>query len=345
MKHVSGKRLVGTLAILYLIVLVAMWGAIYFDAGSWWPVTLFLFSPRWVLALPLLVLVPLTLITWLRMTAVYLIHGLIILFAILGYRVCWTSEGNSPHQQVLRVLTCNLGGGNVNSDQLVKLASSHNIHVLVLQECPPSVSVPVFQQLGWAHRQEANVAIGSSFALGELQVLARRSSAHYNAVVALACSLRMPSASLASHTGDSDLRASRTVQVVNVHLPTFREALAKARRFAWDGGTEFAKVTSQYRDSVEYLQRQIRTLDGPLVIAGDFNAPVESAYLRDYWSDYRNAFSQVGTGFGYTKYTRVHGIRIDHVLVDSHWTIESARVKDGLGGDHRPVLVELALNR
>ena len=54
------KRTTFILALLYLIGLLACWGLIRFDAYGWWPVTLFLFSPRWTVALPLLVLIPLT---------------------------------------------------------------------------------------------------------------------------------------------------------------------------------------------------------------------------------------------------------------------------------------------
>ena len=41
------------------------------------------------------------------------------------------------------------------------------------------------------------------------------------------------------------------------------------------------------------------------ILAGDFNLPVDSAIYREYWSGYRDAFSDAGWGFGYTEWPRV----------------------------------------
>jgi endonuclease/exonuclease/phosphatase (EEP) superfamily protein YafD len=71
--------------------------------------------------------------------------------------------------------------------------------------------------------------------------------------------------------------------------------------------------------------------------------PVDSAIYRRYWSAWQNAFSTAGLGFGYTKYTRRWGIRIDHVLAGDEWRVLEARVGPDLGGDHRPVVVKLEL--
>jgi len=343
-KSTFWKRLVRSLAILYLITLVAIWTVIHFHSRSWWPVTLFLFSPRWTIAVPLLVLVPLTLATQFRLTAMYALHGILIAFCILGYRVSWERQEESHEQQVLKVLTCNLGGGAISTDQLADLVASRNVHVLMLQECDSSVSKPLFQQLGWVRRQEANIAIGSSFELGELRVLATQKQSQYKAVAAISCEIYIPTEPPAFMTEVSASPGSRTVQMVNVHFPTFRGAFSKALRLERDAAIEFGSIGSQYTDAVEQVRQQIHKIDAPVVIAGDFNVPVESVYYRNYWCEYQNAFSQVGTGFGHTKYTRFHGVRIDHVLADSSWNVASATVAAGFGGDHRPVLVELSLN-
>jgi len=63
--------------------------------------------------------------------------------------------------------------------------------------------------------------------------------------------------------------------------------------------------------------------------------------FRHYWAKYSNAFSKVGFGFGYTHYTRWSGGRIDHVLYDFQWKASKAYVGPDLGGDHRPLVVDL----
>ena len=80
---------------------------------------------------------------------------------------------------------------------------------------------------------------------------------------------------------------------------------------------------------------------GPLIVAGDFNMPVESAIYRAHWHEFTNAFSCAGWGFGATKATRWHGIRIDHVLLGPGWSCAGAQVGADLGLDHRPMVVDL----
>ena len=81
---------------------------------------------------------------------------------------------------------------------------------------------------------------------------------------------------------------------------------------------------------------------GPLLVAGDFNMPEESAIYRRHWSGLNNAFSCAGYGFGTSKETRWHGIRIDHVLLGPGWSCLHTQVGPHLGGDHRPMVADLA---
>ena len=81
-----------------------------------------------------------------------------------------------------------------------------------------------------------------------------------------------------------------------------------------------------------------------IVVAGDFNLPVESAIYRANWGDLRNAFSNCGRGFGHTKFTSLFGIRIDHVLTSDPWRCADARVLPSpYGGDHAPLVVDLVI--
>jgi len=74
---------------------------------------------------------------------------------------------------------------------------------------------------------------------------------------------------------------------------------------------------------------------------GDFNMPVESAIYRQDWSEFRNAFSQAGIGFGMTRDNGWIQVRINHILIGSQW--RPRRVVGGpvVGLDHRPVIADL----
>jgi hypothetical protein len=74
------------------------------------------------------------------------------------------------------------------------------------------------------------------------------------------------------------------------------------------------------------------------IVAGDFNQTVDSALYQRDWAAYRNAFSEVALGFGYTKFTTWFGARIDHVLTAPRVEPLTCRVASDIGSDHRPVV-------
>ncbi len=337
------KRAVRAIAILYFVMLVIIWSCIHFDTGKFWPTTLFLFAPRWVVAIPLIVLVPLTLATRIKLTPVYFLHCWIIAFPIMGFCLSWTSFGDGGRPQSIRVMTCNLGAGKIRLGELIELIRDQRIQVLMLQESPVSLTVPLFQQLGWSFRQENNMAIGSLFESTELRVLARHPASSYNTVAAIECMIQIPTAANKSKDKREVPADFTTMRFVCVHLPTFRPAFEKAQHFDSQAGVKFIDLGDTYRELAQTILDDLKQRDFSTVIAGDFNVPVASAFYREFWGGYRNAFTRKGIGFGYSKYTRFHGIRIDHVLADNDWDMNYAFIGPNLGGDHCPTIVELFL--
>ena len=66
--------------------------------------------------------------------------------------------------------------------------------------------------------------------------------------------------------------------------------------------------------------------------------PSDSTIFARHWSRYSDAFEEAGLGFGYTKFTRWHGIRIDHLLSDRGLSVVQCRVGPDVGSDHRPLI-------
>lgn len=85
-----------------------------------------------------------------------------------------------------------------------------------------------------------------------------------------------------------------TIHVFNFHLPTPRDTDFISRRRA-------SKIVRNWVDRIE----------GPMLVVGDFNMPVESAVYGEFWSDRQNAFSTTGTGWGWTKHKSWYGVRLD----------------------------------
>ena len=81
----------------------------------------------------------------------------------------------------------------------------------------------------------------------------------------------------------------------------------------------------------------------PVIIAGDFNMPVESSIYRRYWSGLTNAFDSKGLGFGFSKHEgSLLRLRIDHVLSAPKWfRVRGAWVGADVGSDHRPMIADV----
>ena len=116
------------------------------------------------------------------------------------------------------------------------------------------------------------------------------------------------------------------LQLLNVHLETIRGGLEALAGHQWRGLPQFMR--NREESARESRAARERTRHGPdrIVVAGDFNLPVESAIYRANWGHLLNAFSNCGRGFGHTKFTSLYGIRIDHVLTSDHWGCTDARV-------------------
>ena len=68
-----------------------------------------------------------------------------------------------------------------------------------------------------------------------------------------------------------------------------------------------AAEIEQRRQESEDAQRSVGGFSASPILAGDFNLPADSAIYRRYWSEYRDAFSEAGLGFGYTEWPRMRG--------------------------------------
>src|SRR4029079_7248164 len=109
------------------------------------------------------------------------------------------------------------------------------------------------------------------------------------------------------------------LNLLNVQLETIRDGLESILVDKFRGIPAFNANRAEAGYEALLAREWSRRGVGDLIVAGDFNMPVESAIYREHWGDLRNAFSVCGQGFGHTKLTSWFGIRIDHVLMDGHW--------------------------
>ena len=317
-------RLVAVLVWLYLVVLLGSWVLIRFAGDRWWFATLLLFGPRWLAAAPLLALMPAAAIARRRLIWVLSLAGLLAVGPIMGLCVPW-GRFAPPGGPSIRVLTCNVKGHCKDNAALNALIHEENPDVVALQGCWNDVRVE--WPSGWQVCQKDDVLIASRYPLRDPEsVLGSHPSHRWPRVNLLHCIVESPYGAFS---------------FVTVHFPSPHNGISEVLdRSTVIQPSRRATVTSEIavrHQASEAASQWVAGLSEPVVIAGDFNMPTESAIYRRYWSEFSNAFSRCGFGFGYTEWPmtrlRLFGIRIDHVLTGpdggpcgAGWGVTSGRI-------------------
>ena len=81
--------------------------------------------------------------------------------------------------------------------------------------------------------------------------------------------------------------------------------------------------------------------DEPLVIAGDFNTPRESAHFDAWRADFREAFDSAGRGFAETWPVFLPLLRHDQCWLGPRWRAVHAELGWSSASDHRAVIADL----
>lgn len=316
----------------YLVLVIGAWVLLRVAADKWLPATVLLFGPRWLLLLPLLVLVVPAFLLNRRGLIPLTIAGLVVSGPVMGLCTSWRGmAGGEPREKapLLRVITYNAGEGGTREEAVARLVDREGPDVLVVDEWRDA-GTALLPKLGknWHVAEHISTAVFSRFPIKSVRRLGAEHLRKHWRAPALKCELETPYG---------------IIYVVGVHLETPREGLEALCWSPLRGGAEMDQTTADRRLESELASQMAAEVEGPVVIAGDFNMPVESTIYRQYWQNWQNAFSIAGLGYGQTKFTRFFGVRIDHVLASSEWEVLGARVGANLGGDHRPLLVDLQL--
>jgi len=290
--------------------------------------TLIGFGPRWLAAVPL---VPLT--AWMIVAVpkrqMALIGGVLALSAtalLIGVLDLRLGLGRTPGPPSVRVMTQNLGGSAVDADVLGELMVREQVDVAAFQECPFYDNSPT--RPGWQFYYGGDLCLLSRYPFTVLDILDPDNEWRRGGRTPIRFEIRGPV----------------PFQVVNVHFQTVRGGLTALWGGRGEGLGGFEDNRREASQESSSTRARVRALDGPFLVVGDFNLPVESAFYRDNWADLRNMFSRCGRGFGHTKFTPLFGIRIDHVIASGHWECTDARVLSSpYGGDHAPLIVDLNL--
>lgn len=317
---------------LYLAAIVFLLLLLRYGGDRWWFATVLLFGPRWLCALPIVVLVPLATVAQRKLLWVLAVAATVVVFPILGFRIPW-ARAFSPAGERVRVLTYNVFNSTVSAEELSALIRDVRPDIVALQECRGNQYADVFQ--GWYVRVDGQLLVAARF---PIQIRRLTSALHpphaWRRATLLECTVQSPAGEMT---------------FCNVHLPSPRYGLSEvvdktilispSRRHRLESETA-------NRDAVSATVAEAMVdhqSDG--IVVGDFNMPTDSTLYQRDWAAYTNAFSAAGWGFGYTVQPSLRGlefgIRIDHILTRGVWRPVHCWVGPDLGSDHRPVIADL----
>jgi vancomycin resistance protein VanJ len=313
----------------YLILLLALWLILYEGNERWWPATMILFGPRWLFSLPLLILVPLA--AWFERRQLILLFIAAVILFVPVMRVCVPFQRIASTKPMIRVLTCNVGGSGLDIEKLRRLIQRSAADIIALQECPKETAESILPD--WTILQDQRLTIASRYPV-------KPGKSHQTTHPPL----RWPRASVLQgfiHTPEGELA------VCSLHLPSPRYGLSSLldrRRILNLSRLKVLQEEQELRGTTaQEIESLIRTDSVPMIVAGD------SAWYRQYWSDYFNAFSLAGFGYGFTEKVAIRNfeykIRIDHILTRGSLTSYRCWVGPDVGSDHLPLIADILMEK
>ncbi|BCW97970.1 MAG: hypothetical protein KatS3mg024_0797 [Armatimonadota bacterium] len=140
------------------------------------------------------------------------------------------------------------------------------------------------------------------------------------------------------------LVGKRKLRLLNVHLITSATATSIARSKLQL--PSYLRHTAEVRcEQLEEIRRWLERQRDPFIVAGDFNTPPRGVLYRRLrgWG-LTDSFSAAGFGFGATYRSDKPVLRIDHIFTGPGVRALRSWVPRTRSSDHRPVVVDLALD-
>lgn len=304
--------------VLILIVFATPW-----DVGLGYIEDFLIYMPRWlflVLLIPIVIFNRRALVRHMKFIVPLLCF---FIYFYLDVNVPNSLDNLSQNTNKLSVMTANLGGVKNNS-KLAKKIKAEQPDLITFQETD-RYKVSKLVPSEWNVHCIDHMCLVSRFDMHYIKKLSREEFNLWGSYAVL-------------YSVDI---YGEAVNVINVHMETprkgFEALLASKNSLNFQGMA--INIEQRYSEARNIIELTLK--NQPFILSGDFNMPSNSRIYQEYYSNFINTFSEKGLGLGYTKFTRYHGVRIDHILHNEYFGVSHSRVIGDIGGDHRPLISEL----
>lgn len=249
-----------------------------------------------------------------RLSVASIVALLVALFPLMGLRVGRSREAHGPR---LRLLTYNILYAKLDRSALVAQIAGAQADVIVLQASRTSFANNELKAALPGYTVQAD----DEFVLAtKLKILDREFP------------YRFPDDSLVGYVRTTLEGPTGPFRVIDVHPQSARQGLMDRANLAND-------VEIRRRQLGAAVEAAARGTE-PVIIVGDTNLPPLSAVARKALAPYRDAFDEVGAGFGYTFPAKLPWMRIDRALGGPGIRWLAVRVLPRGASDHLPVVVD-----
>lgn len=323
------RLLLGVCSVTYFLILCIVCSGLFWPSKLYWLAGLIEMSPLWALCLPPSILVAVTILARMKKIAlVNIISCVVIIFFVMGFNIPFSTIGQkrTDTKQFLRIVSCNLGT-HVDKRLLSEFISESQPDVISFQEAyvdNQGVIEKILSRDKWYLSFEGDLGIASRLKIVDTEIIKRNIVGGWGELAA-------------RYTLDGN---AGNIYLFNIHLKTPRVGIEAVKDEGLAGISTMRKVTELQNKESLILSAWIAPHKNVL-IAGDFNLSQVNPIYNRYWSNFTNAFSCRGFGFGHTRFTRWHGVRIDHILSDGNWKVTHSEVGPDVGSDHRPMIADI----
>ncbi len=142
------------------------------------------------------------------------------------------------------------------------------------------------------------------------------------------------------------VKGKDTIRVYNVHLQSMKidangDALTKES--SENLFRQVSKTFTMQQFQTELFLLHKKECSYKMIICGDFNNTAYSYVYKEIKGDLQDAFVEAGNGFGRTFKFKFFPVRIDFILVDEAFEINSFKTFDVLLSDHYPIMSRVKL--